>query len=170
MVLDYKIIPAGSCFIKDIKKIDDECFSKYPNENYSIDLIDFIVNQSMSFVAVINKEVIGFILINTDNIDDDCDDNTLFDLFNNNGITEFTLIYSLGVSLKYRNCGIASALLTHVFNYLKQNNISSLYLQVRESNTCALNLYKKNDFIQIEKLENYYCEPDEDGLFMVKYL
>jgi len=43
-------------------------------------------------------------------------------------------------------------------------------LEVRESNTPAINLYKSYDFKLLSKRKDYYTNPREDALVLVKNL
>ena len=68
------------------------------------------------------------------------------------------------VSKEYRNCGIGTKLLEYIEN--KYQNINNITLEVRESNTAAINFYKSNGFKEVTKRKHYY--KDEDGILMIK--
>ena len=74
-------------------------------------------------------------------------------------------IYNLAVLEKYRNKGFASKLLLYVFEHLT-DRISSAYIEVRETNFQALNLYRKFGFIEYNTRENYYSFPTENAILM----
>ena len=65
-------------------------------------------------------------------------------------------IISIVVSKDYTRKGIASLLLSHIFEFCKENNISKIMLEVRESNLAAQNLYIKQGFKKISERKNYY--------------
>lgn len=72
-------------------------------------------------------------------------------------------ILNLGVSPISRGIGIATALLEHVIQ------LGAVYvLEVRESNTAARNLYKKIGFIETGSRLNYYDNPLETAIVMVR--
>ncbi len=66
----------------------------------------------------------------------------------------------------YRRLGIASKLMEYLIIYAKNNNISNITLEVNESNTSALNLYKKYKFEMVSRRENYY--KDNDAILMIR--
>lgn len=73
------------------------------------------------------------------------------------------------VSMKsYEHIGIASLLLEYIFNFAKKNNVNKIFLEVRTSNTKAINLYEKNNFKLISKRKNYYTDTKEDALIYLK--
>ena len=70
------------------------------------------------------------------------------------------------VDSDYRNIGIATKLLKELEKTYK--NIDNITLEVRESNSSAINFYLKNGFKEVAKRKNYYR--DEDGILMIKKL
>jgi ribosomal protein S18 acetylase RimI-like enzyme len=55
-------------------------------------------------------------------------------------------------------------------NYLiKSYPQSSISIEVRVSNFIAIKLYEKFNFKIINKIKNYYQEPNEDGYYMLRY-
>ena len=55
-----------------------------------------------------------------------------------------------------------------IIDFCKKQKISKINLEVNSSNTVAINLYKKFDFIQVGNRKNYYT--NGDGLLFTKYL
>ncbi len=51
---------------------------------------------------------------------------------------------------------------------LKKNNVKKIFLEVRKSNIPAISLYKKCGFIEIREIVDYYTNPKEDGIMMLK--
>ena len=86
------------------------------------------------------------------------------------GVLVYYLIYDrieieyIIVDNKFRHKGIATKLL----NFMETNNknISNITLEVRESNSIAIEFYLKNGFVKCAKRKNYYG--DEDGILMIK--
>ena len=66
---------------------------------------------------------------------------------------EISLIY---VNIDDRNLGYASKLLNEIPSALNKYNLEKIYLEVSADNFQAIQLYKKNDFIQIGNRKNYY--------------
>lgn len=79
-------------------------------------------------------------------------------------------INNVAVVESMRQRKIADKLLYEIEDYCKQQNSSLITLEVRESNTPAINLYKKHGFEIIGKRKNFYTKPNEDGYIMTKYL
>lgn len=77
-------------------------------------------------------------------------------------------IANIAVSSLYRRKGIAEDLLSYTLAIAKKRNIKEIFLEVRESNKAAINLYKKKGFEQVGIRKAYYTEPTEDALLMVK--
>lgn len=63
-------------------------------------------------------------------------------------------IVNIVVDPNYRNMGIASSLLTYIYNLFV--DVENILLEVNENNIAAINLYKKNNFEVINKRLNYY--------------
>ncbi|MBO5927696.1 MAG: ribosomal protein S18-alanine N-acetyltransferase [Clostridia bacterium] len=72
------------------------------------------------------------------------------------------------VTLKeHKNKGYAKALIEHLIAFLKEKKVEKLFLEVREGNLSAINLYKKVGFNQISIRKKYY-QNGENALIMVK--
>ena len=72
------------------------------------------------------------------------------------------------VTLKeHKNKGYAKALIEHLITFLKEKKVEKLFLEVREGNLSAINLYKKVGFNQISIRKKYY-QNGENALIMVK--
>jgi len=83
-------------------------------------------------------------------------------------ITPEAEILRIAVSIKSRKCGIAKILMEKVLEELKLHKVSEIILEVRKSNKPALELYKKYDFKEIGIRKDYYKEPLEDAIIMIK--
>ncbi len=66
-----------------------------------------------------------------------------------------------------RQMGYGSKMLEHVFSDMKNNSIEIITLEVRESNTSAINLYEKFDFKYSHRRKEYYANK-EDALVLIK--
>lgn len=73
-------------------------------------------------------------------------------------------IYNVAVSENYRRKGIASLLLSE----LEKEGYESISLEVRKSNSAALELYKKCSFEQVGTRKCFYENPKEDAVLMTK--
>lgn len=72
-------------------------------------------------------------------------------------------IGNFAVHPKYRRQGLGKRLLKHIFN--KFYNYNTAYLEVRKSNTAAINLYKSFAFEELYVRKKYYSN-NEDAILM----
>jgi len=79
-------------------------------------------------------------------------------------------ITNVAVLPEYRNKGIASMLIEKMIEICRCSEISFMTLEVRVSNTPAINLYTKYGFFAVGKRPNYYIKPVEDALIMWKQI
>lgn len=76
-------------------------------------------------------------------------------------------ITSVAVAPKYRRQGLAKALIAR-FEELLPDDAEKLFLEVRQSNENAAALYKKCGFEQISLRKNFYSDPRENAIVMMK--
>ncbi len=62
-----------------------------------------------------------------------------------------------------RGRGLAKKLMDQLVEYSKNNNVESLFLEVRNSNEKARNLYRSYGFTETSIRKNYYRNPQEDA-------
>jgi ribosomal-protein-alanine N-acetyltransferase len=75
-------------------------------------------------------------------------------------------IMNFAVNPAKRKQGLGRQLLSQVITFLKENDISECYLEVREENRDAQRLYKGFGFEVIGRRKKYYSETGEDALVM----
>lgn len=73
---------------------------------------------------------------------------------------------NIAVTPDYRRCHIGEKLLKEAIRLAKERQVQSLLLEVRESNSGAVALYKKTGFQNIGIRKEYYRSPKEDALLM----
>ena len=73
-------------------------------------------------------------------------------------------IYRIATHPSHKRRGYAKALLRYVLD--AEKDLCDIYLEVRESNTPARNLYTGCGFKEISIRKNYYKSPTEDGINM----
>lgn len=78
-------------------------------------------------------------------------------------------ITSVAVDTDYRRQGIALSLMQE-FEKSLPDYISEIFLEVRESNTPAVSLYEKCGFEKLSVRKNFYDNPPENAVVMVKRL
>ena len=66
----------------------------------------------------------------------------------------------------WRKKGLATKLLSHAIDFLERRNAAHFFLEVREGNLDAIQLYRKFDFEVIGRRKRYYPETNEDALVM----
>lgn len=134
--------------LDDVYIIETECFS-YPWSKQSLE--EELNNETSLFlVAKEENEVIGYIGMSI--------------------VIDEGYIFNVAVREKYRNKGVATALINELVTYGKKNNFSFITLEVRESNLPAISLYSKFGFIKAGERKNYYSNPKENAILMTKYL
>ena len=75
-------------------------------------------------------------------------------------------LVDIAVSHAYRKKGYGQALMTALLAESERQGIETLYLEVRQSNTAARNLYEKNGFEAMGVRKKYYRDPVEDAVLM----
>jgi len=75
-------------------------------------------------------------------------------------------INTLAVSPRDRRRGLATFLLTAVMAEAKRDGVRRATLEVRESNTAALQLYARLGFTVSARRPGYYANPPEDALIL----
>lgn len=75
---------------------------------------------------------------------------------------------NLAVAPEFRRQGIAGNLVQELIRNLCDEKVSSLTLEVRQSNSAAIALYEKLGFIQVGCRPNYYANPKEAALILRK--
>ncbi|WP_313961153.1 ribosomal protein S18-alanine N-acetyltransferase [uncultured Parvimonas sp.] len=128
----------------DILSLDNENFSNNFEEAF---YLEYIQNQRV-IVAEKEKNVIGYILFNQ--------------------ILDEAEIYKIVVSKDFRKKQIAFKIMEFFQDELKKNDVKKIFLEVRKNNILAINLYKKCGFIDIREIVDYYSNPKENGIMMLK--
>lgn len=78
-------------------------------------------------------------------------------------------IYSVATAEQYRKNGIGAKLLKAFFDTLP-NEVETVGLEVRESNSAAISLYEKNGFERVGMRRNFYEQPRENAILYTKKL
>lgn len=128
--------------VNDLEKlyeIERECFTV---EAFTKEQIMFLLqgSNSVSLTAQTNGEIAGFII----------------------GIIEHIRgvktghICTIDVSVKHRRRGVGEKLLKEIEEIFARKGVKIFYLEVRQNNVAALELYKKQGYAEIEKLDSYY--------------
>nr|WP_314465628.1 ribosomal protein S18-alanine N-acetyltransferase [uncultured Clostridium sp.] len=73
----------------------------------------------------------------------------------------------IAVRPEYRGRGLSKKLMDQMVFYSRQNDVKSIFLEVRESNDRAKNLYKSYGFTEEGVRKHYYLNPCENAVLMV---
>jgi ribosomal-protein-alanine N-acetyltransferase len=77
-------------------------------------------------------------------------------------------VLTIDVAPAYRRKGIGMLLMGEIESIFKQKGVKASFLEVREDNASAMNLYLKLGYRIIGRLENYYGKTD--GIYLKKIL
>ncbi len=137
------IINLNNEHINDIFLIEKDCFFE-PKSKKMIE--NEINNKIYTFLGYkINQKIVAYL--------------------NYSVVLDEVNIGNIGVLKEYRNKKIASKLLEKL---ICDNAFCDIFLEVRESNLPAINLYKKFKFKQIATRKNYYKNPSENAVIFKK--
>ena len=126
---------------KDIKSIFDIESKSFGNEAFNLRQFKYLVKSPSSLfqVALVDNQVAGY----------------LVSLIRKN--SKQLRMYSLAVNEDFRGQGIAQKLIDYIKQVARDNGYVFVTLEVREHNQLAIELYKKNGFVQIAFRLNYYA-------------
>ncbi len=127
----------------DIASLEQQIF----DNPYSLVTIGQDISNNKVIVMKIDDKVAGYITISH--------------------VLDEAEIERIAVSKKYLRQGIASALMEYALNQMKQAGATKIYLEVREDNVPAINLYRKFGFAITGKRKAYYHD-GTDALTMAK--
>lgn len=77
-------------------------------------------------------------------------------------------ITNVAVKKNRQNQGVGKKLMEELVKYTEQEGVTRLFLEVRASNEPAIHLYRNMGFVQTGIRKNYYEEPREDGIMMMR--
>lgn len=131
--------------IEQVLEIESQSFSTPWTRNaFLIELRENMLAQYI--VAQVDEKVVGYAGI--------------WKILNEGHIT------NIAVLKDYRGKGIGNVLIEGLIWYCSKNNLDSMTLEVRESNTVAQNLYKKYGFVNSGIRPKYYGDNGENAIIM----
>lgn len=139
------VMKADKTKVSQIAELEKECFSLPWSKKTITEAMD---NGTLFFVAQKGEKTVGYIGISL--------------------ILDEGYITNIAVTKKERKKGVGTALLERVFAEGRDNNLSFISLEVRESNNKAISLYEKFGFKKEGKRKNFYDNPKEDALILTK--
>jgi [ribosomal protein S18]-alanine N-acetyltransferase len=129
--------------LKQVLEIEKSSFSRPWTHN---DFLDSLKAPNIYMVAEVEDEIAGYCGLW--------------------GVAGEGQINNVAVAQKYRNKGIALAMLTQLICIGREQGLVEYTLEVRKSNLPAISVYHKLGFIDEGFRKNYYEEPAEDALIM----
>lgn len=140
----YNIVDVKKEHISEIELIEKECFSMPWTEEQ---LEGQLTDDSHIFIAAVNDNcVLGYVGLMY--------------------VLDEGYISNVAVKSRYRQNGVAEALISELKNRAEQLKLSFLTLEVRKSNIPARKLYEKCGFRDVGERKNYYERPKEDAVIM----
>ncbi|MBR6941295.1 MAG: ribosomal protein S18-alanine N-acetyltransferase [Clostridia bacterium] len=139
--MDYRIIEFEERHIAGIVNIENQCFSSPWTEE---EIREASENPVYRFLVAECEDTAGYI-----------------------GVIEIcgeAYITNVAVLPGYRGNGIGRALLKAAVDGAQERNCDFITLEVRESNSVAIDLYKSLGFTEAGKRRNFYTKPDEDAI------
>lgn len=120
--------------LQELMQIENECFSRpYSSESF---LQDLRGDKVKAFVKILNEKIVGFI--------------SLYIFLDEANLQQIAVLED------FRRKGISSELIEYSVEYLKQNKVKKIYLEVNETNFVAIKTYEKFGFKQVVTRKNYY--------------
>jgi ribosomal-protein-alanine N-acetyltransferase len=149
--MDIRVENASTQHLDELYEIEKQCFKveAFSKEQIWYLLID---KNCVNFAAWLEGKLAGFVV----------------------GMIEFEENQSVGhvitldVAPRFWRKGVAQRLLFELESTLMKRDIKECYLEVKEDNTSALNLYTKLGYCRVHKLENFY--PTVHGYYLRKKL
>jgi len=156
--LNYKFRRFKPSDLEGVIRINRECLP----ENYTpLFFMNLYKRYPETFiVAEVNKEIVGYVM---------CRIETGIPSFKLLGITRKGHVISIAVLRRHQQKGIGYALMREATQAMVSYKAKECYLEVRESNLPAVELYKKLGFEIVRTIRNYYAD-GETAFVMAKQL
>lgn len=155
--MTVKYSPMCKEHIKAVAQIEKECFCHPWSEDAFYDELDNPL--SLTIVAML-----------TDNVPLMTDKKHVAGFVNARIINGEVYINNIAVSKVYRQKGIGKGLLTSLENTVRNKGALFITLEVRESNSAAISLYKTLGYKYAGLRKRFYRDPAENAVLMTKEL
>jgi [ribosomal protein S18]-alanine N-acetyltransferase len=145
--------------IVEVKQIEIECnLSPWSLEDYQSEILR---QDSIALTAKYNDLLAGFLIARLI---------TNSETIPQNKKEREAELYNIAVKKEFRNLGIGQALLDGFFLRARKALVSTIWLEVRETNLSAVAFYQKNEFAKIYTRTNFYQNPLENASVMSREL
>lgn len=130
----------------------DEIQQAYPHQILSLTSIqnDITSDNCYYISALINNDLVGFAGISI--------------------LVDHADVLAVVVDKNFTNQGIATLMMDKLIYFCIKNNLQKIFLEVRNDNYPAINLYEKFGFKKINTRKNYYKDDNSDALIYIKEL
>jgi ribosomal protein S18 acetylase RimI-like enzyme len=149
----FEIRQADKSDISDLVELDEECFDSYFYAKTKFGKSDFKAylrsRKSIFFVAVRDSHLVGYVAGSV----------------RNSEVLSTAHLDSIAVTLMERRQGIGNDLLQQFIQEAKQQDCTSVFLEVAKANEDGLDFFSKRGFRAIADLPEYYGK-GLDGILM----
>lgn len=112
-------------------------------------------------VAEMDNSIVGYIMTRVDRG---------FDYYSSHrAFAEKGHVISLAVLPHVRRMGIGKSLLSRAVEAIKKRDVKEVYLEVRVSNTPAINLYQKLGFKIMRRVPRYYADGEDAYVMSLQF-
>lgn len=140
----YRIRPASLADVPSLAELERVCFSDPWTAAGIRETIQY--ETARAFVAEDQDQIVGYVMARISGEEGE--------------------ILDLAVRPELRRRGIGRQLLLSVWNALGSEGVRELYLEVRESNRAAIELYRGHGFRPVGLRPRYYRNPAEDAIVL----
>ena len=140
----YRIRPASLADVPSLAELERVCFSDPWTAAGIRETIQY--ETARAFVAEDEDGIVGYVMARISGEEGE--------------------ILDLAVRPELRRRGIGRRLLLSVWNALGSEGVRELYLEVRESNRAAIELYRGHGFRPVGLRPRYYRNPAEDAIVL----
>lgn len=140
----YRIRPASLADVPSLAELERVCFSDPWTAAGIRETIQY--ETARAFVAEDRDQIVGYVMARISGEEGE--------------------ILDLAVRPELRRRGIGRKLLLSVWNALGSEGVRELYLEVRESNRAAIELYRGHGFRPVGLRPRYYRNPAEDAIVL----
>ena len=140
----YRIRPASLADVPSLAELERVCFSDPWTAAGIRETIQY--ETARAFVAEDQDRIVGYVMARISGEEGE--------------------ILDLAVRPELRRRGIGRRLLLSVWNALGSEGVRELYLEVRESNRAAIELYRGHGFRPVGLRPHYYRNPAEDAIVL----
>lgn len=140
------ILKADISDIPEIAQLEEKCI---PNGWSEKGFSEWFANKNtVIFKAVLNNRIVGFA--------------------NGSWVLDEAELLNIAVEESFRRNGIAQLVFDALEDYFKEVSAEKIFLEVREKNASAISFYEKNGFAKNGLRKNYYSNPKDNGVLMMK--